>query len=201
MRPSATRPTTSRSRLESKSPAARIAQAQADGLGEGFDDVPEILAVGPDLAAMHGVDAFGEDFEGLVAKDDAMSAAAEGVDDEVALAGVEQHDGARLGLQGAKFAENAEPLERTLLQLGADDDHVGRAFLEKAEHALRVDGRSEHADATTPGTKEPFDQLVDSCDFRFRDHDIHNRGRAPRLLRLNHRTPRAALESGRLARS
>jgi hypothetical protein len=79
---------------------------------------------------MHGVDAFRESFEGLVAEDDAVGAAAEGVNDQVAFARAEQHHRARAGLQGAQFAQDAKTFERTFMQLRADDGDVRSALFQ-----------------------------------------------------------------------
>ena len=92
-----------------------------------------MLAIGPDLALMHGVNTFGKCFEGFVTEDDAVRAAAEGVDDQFAFAGSEEHDGARFGLKSAEFAEDAKTFERTFMQLRADDGNVWLALLEESE--------------------------------------------------------------------
>ena len=61
--------------------------------------VPEVRAIGPDLPAMHGVYALRESFQRLVAEDDAVGAAAECVNYQVAIARRQQHRGTRLCVQ------------------------------------------------------------------------------------------------------
>ena len=80
--------------LGKQAEAVRVLQMERLGVAEDVEQVAEVLAIGPDLALMHGVDALGESLERLIAEDDAVGAAAEGVNNEIAFAGGEQHDGA-----------------------------------------------------------------------------------------------------------
>ena len=115
----------------------KIFQARLQGQGstafEGIEQVSEMLAVGPDLPAVHRVNALAKSLEGFVAKDYAAGAGPEGVGDDFALARIEQHDGARPGAGSAKQTEDPVAFGRTFFQLSADDGHVGFRFPEQRE--------------------------------------------------------------------
>jgi hypothetical protein len=79
--------------------AARVLQVQGFGVAEGVEQLAEVLAIGPDLTLMHGVDALRKSFERLVAENNAVRTAAEGVNHQVAIARGQQHHRARLCFQ------------------------------------------------------------------------------------------------------
>ena len=163
-----------------------IAQVDGHGLAESVHDVAEVLAIGPHLSLVHGVNAFGENFEGFIAKDDAMGAAAERVDHKLALARFEQDDGARLRLQGTQLAQQAVAFERALLQVRADHGDIRLVLLEQSQSVVGIHGAADDGDAIALGPESASDQLAIHV-IRFRDHDIDDR--TPDLPRVVHGNP------------
>src|SRR5579863_1531459 len=89
---------------------------------------------------MHGVNAFAQGFERLIAEEHPMSATAKSVKNELRLARSEQNNRSGTRPQGVEFAQDAVPLERPLFQLSADDRHIRLALLQQSERMFRSNG-------------------------------------------------------------
>ena len=89
-----------------------------------------------------------------------MRAAAECVDDEIALAGIKKHDDARLGLEQMELSKQTVALEGTLSQSGADHSYVRRMLLQASDRIARIHGTSHDDDAGAFRTKDVFDHLA-----------------------------------------
>ena len=82
------------------------------------------LAIGPDLAVMHRVDSLRQNLDGLIAKNDTASAAAEGIDYQLSLSGIKQHDSARAVGCAREVPKYSVTLESAIFQFCADDGDV-----------------------------------------------------------------------------
>jgi hypothetical protein len=140
--------------------ATRVLQVQRFRVAERVQQVAEMLAVGPDLTPMHGVNALRKSFQRLVAEDDAVRTTAEGVNHQVSIARGQQHHRARLRLQRAQLAQHAKPLQRTFVQLRADDSDVRLTVFQERHCLRRLHGARDHRHAKTLRPKCALHQLA-----------------------------------------
>lgn len=128
-------------------------------LGNGFDQETELLTVGPNLAFMNFLDAFGEHVERIVAGEDAASAGAKRLNNESALGGLQEHDDGNGPTDIAKFARDPKSGSRTILQGAANDTDIGVGELESLGELGRFDDRGGDSNVAA-ATKRRFHEIT-----------------------------------------
>src|SRR6266700_4016839 len=84
----------------------------------------KILTIGPNLPVVHGANAFGKEFDGLDAAENAPCTASKGVDDQIALAIWNQHDRQSLIAQKLQMLQYAIARQRSIIQVSIDKDDI-----------------------------------------------------------------------------
>jgi hypothetical protein len=168
--------------------ATGVLEVQRHGRAQGIEQVAKLLAIGPHLALMDGMNAFAKSFERLVAEDYALRAEPECVNHQLAFPGIEQHDRASPHVRGTKFAQDVVALERSLLQLSADHRDIGLNFLQEGEGTQRIHRTGHHGHAIPSRPQRVRDKLTIHL-IRFRDQNIY---KTPGSWPLLHRPPLAA---------
>jgi len=150
--------------------SAKILSRQGHRLCKGFHNISEIQTASPDLAITNSAKALGEDSYGLIAKHNAMSAKAEGVDDEFSVTRIEQYNDSSPQSEGMDVANQSESIGGAGDEPRANDRHVRFAFFQHRKSLRRIYRGSDHGDAAPTTTKRILNQLTIHS-IRFRDQN------------------------------
>src|SRR6185437_7238304 len=120
--------------------ALGIYDVERGDLAESLQHELELVIVGPDLSLVHAHDALAQHFEGLRAAENSARPGAEGVHHQVALGGIQQKDGASLGMRTAQLAQQLKSAQRPILQVDADHSDLRGFLLQRLQHLAHAGG-------------------------------------------------------------
>ena len=107
-RPSTTRVTTLSSRLVRSMDTLGIEDCWGCGASQGIHSKLELSTVGPYLTFMHTLNASGQEFKGIIARENAVSTRSKGFHHQVSFGCIQQHDQFGVRHSFMKFPGNTE---------------------------------------------------------------------------------------------
>jgi hypothetical protein len=119
-------------------------------LTEGLEYVLQFSTARPYLAGMNTMDALAQRTGRLRTTEDTFGSASKGLDNQLPLARIQQHDDAALLLQTIEFSQSLETGKHTILQSCADDGYIGLELLNARNNLSRIDPGSNYSEAIVP---------------------------------------------------
>src|SRR5258706_1384411 len=107
--------------------AAGLNSSQRLELGEEVEQVDEFLGVCPNLSAMHGSNALGQQLERVNAADDTSRTAPEGVDHQFTVGNRDHHDRGSFWTGHRQALQDAVAGHLSILQMSIDQGNIGLA--------------------------------------------------------------------------
>src|ERR1022692_23678 len=118
--------------------------AHRSGLRDGFQQVVQLIAAGPDLTLMNTENALGELFQGFGAAKDTPGSRAEGLNYRCPLGGIQQQNHAGRRRIGTNLATQKESCSAVISLPCADQGYVRLLALRPGENLGRLGGRPGH---------------------------------------------------------
>lgn len=126
--------------------SARLCDSQGLELCEVLEEEAEILIVGPDLSAVNGSNALGQQTQFIGAAKYASCSATKRVHDQFAVAGGDHHDGCRLRAGQNNALQNVVSGKLAVGQVTIDEGNVRLMFFQLSNGFIGDDGNADHVD-------------------------------------------------------
>jgi hypothetical protein len=155
---------------QSRHAASRLDVTKWLELCKEFQDEGQVPIVGPDLATVHGSNAFRQQLDRLEPAKNPLCAASKGVHHKVPLRIWNQHNRNRLGRKRLQILKDMITPHPAVLEMGADQRDIRLVFFYFANRFAEAVGDGNNIEIMPPARKSLGDQMRAHA-VRIRDKD------------------------------